>query len=87
MSFFAVAGVAAAAILTPSEDRLDDPAERALHFLRAVLCRRRRQHETSSKWRAVVRHGFWGYLLGQVGTTANHNERRGETMKPNWRRV
>ena len=32
------------AALTPSEDRLDDPTERALHFLRAVLCRRRCQH-------------------------------------------
>lgn len=32
------------AALAPSEDRLDDPVERALHFLCAVLCRRRRQH-------------------------------------------
>ena len=37
-------GVSFLAALTPSEDRLDDPAKRALHFLRTVLCRRRRQH-------------------------------------------
>ena len=57
MSFFA-------ARLTPSEDRLDDPAEGALHFLRAFLCCRRRQHESGSKSRGVVRHGLWGYLFG-----------------------
>ncbi len=32
------------AALTPSKDRFDDPAERALHFFGTVLCRRRRQH-------------------------------------------
>jgi len=50
--------------LTPSEDCLDNPVERALHFLRAILRRRRRQHESGSEGRAVVRHGFRGYLVG-----------------------
>ena len=32
---------------------------------------------------AVVRDGFWGYLVGEVGTAADDDERCGETVETN----
>ena len=64
-----------------AEDGLDDPAERALHFLHAGVGRRRREHEPGGKVRAVVRDGLGGDLVGQVGAAADDDERCGEAVE------
>lgn len=64
-----------------AEDGLDDPVERALHFLHAGVARRRREHEPGGKVRAVVRDGLGGDLVGQVRAAADDDERCGEPVE------
>ena len=73
-------------VASSAEDGLGDPAERALYFAHAIVCRGGCQHETGTEVRAVVCDGLWRDLVGEVGAAAHDDEWSGEAMEAHWNR-